>query len=593
MRTELEFASQRFAVFADQVLEPAAYPTVAPLDVAAYQCPTRIPYAEAIQQSYHPVELGWRWGPVWSTCWFHLTGRVPAEMAGQTVALRFSCGTEALLWEAGIPRQGLDVNHQARVLLPTAAGNEDVDLLIEAACNRRLGVTTFWWDEQEIRHRWAEPKPGRLTRCELAVYNDAAWRLWHTYNFARQLMLLYSDDVERGRRLRDGLQRALLHIDDQDVAASTPAAQQILADAIRGQAPASQTRCFAVGHAHIDTAWLWPIRETKRKCLRTFSTVLDLMERYPRFRFVCSQAQQYAWLEETSPELFEQVAARVRDGRWEAGGAMWIEPDCNVPSGESLVRQILYGTRYWRDKFGDHAPQRYLYLPDTFGFPASLPQIARLAGLETFITTKLSWNETNEFPHANFCWRGIDGSEILAHCTPGQDYNATTAPHELIRGEKNAARMDHARAGVWLQPFGHGDGGGGPTDWAIEFAQLAQNCEGLPRVELARVDDFCDELHAQYRTRQAAGHDWPVWDGELYLELHRGTFTTQSWIKQANRRAEWNLRVAEWLTFAGPAPLADDPDRRRTRAARRSLEAPAAQPVPRHATGNVNRRRLR
>jgi alpha-mannosidase len=234
---------------------------------------------------------------------------------------------------------------------------------------------------------------------------------------------------------------------------------------------------------------------------------------------------------------------------------MWIEPDCNILSGESLVRQLVHGIRWWQGKFGERGVQRYLYLPDTFGFPASLPQIAKLAGLDTFITTKLSWNETNEFPEANFRWRGIDGTEVLAHCCPGQDYNATTAPGELLRGEKNAARMDRSRAGVWLQPFGHGDGGGGPTDWAVEYARLAGDCEGLPQVVISRVDDFCEELHKRRREHEAQGWHWPVWDGELYLELHRGTFTTCAWLKRANRRAEQRLRLAELLSCAGPQNL--------------------------------------
>ncbi len=557
-RSELEFAAQRFAVFAEQVLEPAVYPVTAPLEVGALQCSEPLSYAEAIGRTYEPVEPGWRWGPAWATAWFRLTGRIPPEMAGQALALRFSSGTEALLWLEGVPHQGLDVNHQAAALFDSAPGGKPLELYVEAACNRRLGVTTFWWDEHEVRTRWQEPKPGRLGRCELAVYDHAAWRLLRTYGFTRELMLLFPDDAERGRRLCDTLQRATALINDADVPGSASAAQDLLERAIRENPTSSRTRCFAVGHAHIDTAWLWTVRETVRKCQRSFSTVLRLMERYPDFRFVCTQAQQYAWLEEESPELFNQIAARVTDGRWEPGGAMWIEPDCNIPSGESLMRQILHGTRWWRDKFGDDGAQRYLYLPDSFGFPASLPQIMKLAGLHTFITTKLSWNETNEFPEVNFCWRGIDGSEVLAHCAPGQDYNATTSPPELLRGEKNASRMDSSRAGVWLQPFGHGDGGGGPTDWAIEYARLAARCEGLPEVTLSRVDAFCDELQRRHRAQQAGGRNWPVWDGELYLELHRGTFTTCAWLKKANRRTEQRLRLAEWLTFAGPTRPSHD-----------------------------------
>jgi alpha-mannosidase len=225
------------------------------------------------------------------------------------------------------------------------------------------------------------------------------------------------------------------------------------------------------------------------------------------------------------------------------------------------VRQILYGTRYWRERFGEHGRQRHLYLPDTFGFPASLPQIIRLAGLDTFITTKLAWNDTNEFPYMNFRWCGLDGTEVLAHCTPGLDYNAANSPRELQHGEQNAARKDRARTGVWLQPFGFGDGGGGPTDWTIHNAELAESCEGLPRVTLSRLDSFCEELHRRREKLRVEDRDLPVWDGELYLEGHRGTYTTHGWLKRANRKAEVGLRVAEWLVSAGPAPATEVKER--------------------------------
>ena len=550
MRNELEAAAQRFAVFANQVLEPAVFGPGVLLHVGVLQTPEPIPYAEVRSGTYQPVEIGWRWGPVWSTAWFWLTGRVPAEMRGRPVALRFSSGTEALLWRDGVPHCGLDVNHDMTVLFDPAAGNEDIDLHIEAACNHPLGAAPFWWLEAEFNRRWAEAKPGRLERCEIATYDPAIWRLWRQFEFARQLMLLCPEDQRRAHELCAALQRAAEVIDDGDVAGTAAAASEVLVAALRGEGPPTHTTCYAVGHAHIDTAWLWTFRETQRKCLRTFATVLRLMEQYPDFRFLCSQAQQYAWVQERSPELFKQIAARVREGRWEAGGAMWVECDCNVPTGESLVRQILHGTRYWEQTFGERGRQRHLYLPDTFGFSAALPQLMALAGLDTFITNKLSWNDSNEFPYTTFRWRGLDGTEVLAHCTPGRDYNATNTPLELQRGEKECARKDRAGVGLWLQPFGYGDGGGGPTAGMIENAGLAQQCEGLPEVRLATADSFCDEL-----ARRCEGRALPVWDGELYLEYHRGTYTTQARLKRANRRAEQTLRAAEWLTWAGPAAL--------------------------------------
>jgi alpha-mannosidase len=320
-------------------------------------------------------------------------------------------------------------------------------------------------------------------------------------------------------------------------------------------APGSATRCIAVGHAHLDTAWLWPVRETRRKCLRSFTNVLRLMERFPDFRFLCSQAQQYAFVEEDAPEVFDQIARRVREGRWEPGGAMWVEPDANCPSGESLVRQILHGTRYWEDRFGPAGRQRFLFLPDTFGFPASLPQIIAAAGLDTFITNKLAWNPVNRYPDTSFRWRGIDGAEVNAHLTPGADYNAVNTPRELRRGESRHASTHIPGvegAARWLQPFGYGDGGGGPTDRSVAYAELAADCDGLPRVSLGRADQFCAALEADFQALRARGGSPPVWDGELYLDLHRGTLTTQAWLKRANRRAEELLALAEMVTVAAP-----------------------------------------
>ena len=554
MTSERASAAHRFSVFAEQVLVPAVFPHRAALSIAAYQCADPIPFEQAARATFVPVELGWRWGPVWSSAWFQLRGSVPSEMAGRCVVLRFSTETEALLYEQGLPRQGLDVNHESAVLFERAPGGAPVDVMVEAACNRPLGATTFFWDDKAEGQRWAEATPGRLALAELATFDRDVWVLWQTYDFATQLVRTCQHTDPRGRQLCEALDRVTNMIADWHVPKAAAEATAWLRNALTTPGQGTRTSCFAVGHAHIDTAWLWRVRETKRKCVRTFSTAQRLLETYPDFRFLCSQAQQYAWLEQSSPETFEQISGYVEEGRWEPGGAMWVEPDCNVPSGESLVRQILYGTRYWLKRFGARGAQRYVYLPDSFGFSAALPQIMRSAGLDTFITNKLSWNETNEFPHVSFRWRGIDGSEVLAHCTPGRDYNATMTPAELKRGEENTARLDKSGSGLWLQPFGYGDGGGGPTSGGVHFAQLAAACDGLPEVRFSRVDEFCAALHDRRVADTQAGRDWPVWDGELYLEFHRGTLTTQAWLKAANRRAELALRAAEWLYFAGPTP---------------------------------------
>ncbi len=561
METPLEFACRRFSKFALDVLQPAIWSEQTPLRVEAAQFPSAVSMDTAMAANFQPVQTGWVWGPAWSTCWFRVSGEIPRSLASRSVALRFSSGTEATLWFDGSPRQGFDRNRDAHMLDSSMRAGEPLRCHIEAACNHPFGTSTFWWDPAADRERWDSPTPGRLERCELAVFDPTVWRLHRLFEFTRQLVAELAKnqamDSPRAHELAAALTRAYQLVSDRNVAAGAADAIGIIESAIaRGAAP-SATRCIAVGHAHIDTAWLWPIRETRRKIIRSWSNVLRLMERFPSFNFLCSQAQQYAWLERDAPALFKQVAQRVKDNRWEPLGAMWIEPDCSCTGGESLVRQILHGTRWWRDKFGPEPRQRLLYLPDTFGFPATLPQIMTLAGIDTFITNKMSWNERNEFPFMTFHWRGLDGSAVLAHFTPGHDYNASNTPLELRRGEANCARKDRAMTNLWLQPFGFGDGGGGPTDWQIQNAIDAGACEGLPRVELGTTARFLDELHDRATHATALGQPLPTWDGELYLELHRGTFTSQAFIKRANRCAEQRLRIAEWLTFAGPHHLDD------------------------------------
>jgi len=574
MSNELHQTIRRLGVFFRDVVEPLAFKEAAPLNasvsvVTDWRGKPPSP-EEATRLEYTPVAQGFQWGPKWATAWFKVHGTVPQSMKGCPVELRFSTATEALLWGpiAGggfQPIQGLDVNRDSVQFLESAQGGERVEFFIEAACNHPFGVTGFDWDDEEVHARWKSAAPGRFDRCELAVPSPEGWELRQLFGFALGLLKELPPDGARTGDLLAGLRTASesLSGDTPDIAKVTSALKRLLARPAAGSA----TLCHAVGHAHLDTAWLWPIRETKRKCLRTFSNQLRLMERFPGYKFLCSQAIHYAWVEENSPALFEQIKARVLEGRWEPGGGMWIEPDSNCVSGESLIRQIVHGTGYWTERFGEHGKQSFLYLPDTFGFSGALPQIMKLSGLRTFITNKLHWNATNAFPHTNFVWRGIDGSEVLAHNTPGKDYNATNTPRELVRGEKTHCNKDLAYTtdsqfvpARWLQPFGYGDGGGGPTDWSIRFAEFSENCDGLPRVTLTRADEFCEALHADRKHLQSLGRDFPVSSGELYLELHRGTLTTQAWIKQANCDAEESLKIAELLSFVpGPSgkPAAD------------------------------------
>ena len=293
-----------------------------------------------------------------------------------------------------------------------------------------------------------------------------------------------------------------------------------------------------VGHAHIDTAWLWPVRETKRKCSRTFSTVLRYMEQYPEYHFSCSQPVQYDWMKTHYPEIYKDIKKRVKEGRWEACGAPWVEPDCNVPSGESLVRQFLLGNRFYRQEFGLHS--RTAWLPDAFGYCWSLPQIMRKAQVDAFVTTKIDWSAYTQHPYNYFLWEGPDGTSIRA-VMPPLSYNGTPAPKDLIAQWDQFKQKEKVNELPFC--FGWGDGGGGPTWEMLEHGKRLGNVMGVPRCSFGRVQDCVDRM-----AEQCAAEALPVWNGELYLELHRGCQTSQARTKRNNRKCEMALRDAEWLS---------------------------------------------
>ena len=296
-------------------------------------------------------------------------------------------------------------------------------------------------------------------------------------------------------------------------------------------------RIALTGHAHLDLAWLWPVSETLRKGRRTFASVLSLMERYDDFVFNQSSAQLYEWIEAEAPEIFERVRKRVEEGRWEPVGGSWVESDCQIPSGESMVRQMLYGQRYFEEKFGHRS--RVAWLPDAFGFSPALPQLFKGAGMEGFFTYKLNWSETNEFPYDLYEWEGIDGSTVVAHDfdNPGQDYNGNITPRDIFGTWRNFEGKRHHPESLFS--FGWGDGGGGPSEQMLENYSRLKSFPAMPRLRMAHVDGFFESLPRK---------GLPRWTGELYLELHRGTLTTQARVKKLNREAEHRLFEAEALS---------------------------------------------
>jgi alpha-mannosidase len=440
-------------------------------------------YDEAIAGPFEPFHVGDLWGPPWSTTWFHVRGRVPEEWQGKRVIARFDLGffaptgftCEALAWKDGRPWRGVDPNHS---WLPIEG--REVDFYLEAAANPSATVSG--------------PGPA-LSMIELRESPEPIFQLRHAE-------LLLSEPRPRAQELLD----------------------------LGGH------QVTAVGHAHIDTAWLWPLREARRKCARSWSTQVQLLDAHADYVFACSQPAQYVWVKETYPALYARIKAMAAAGRWEPVGGMWVEADCNLPSGEALVRQFLHGQRFLRQEFGRET--RILWLPDVFGYPGNLPQLMKDSGCDFFLTQKLSWNDTNKPEHHTFWWEGIDGTRVFTHFPPADTYNGNFTAEELQGSVRRFQDAAHSNRSLYL--FGFGDGGGGPTEEMIESAHAL----GVP---MGLATEFFERAMAE-------ATDPATVRGELYFEYHRGTFTSQARTKALNRRAQQALREAEmWSVAAGAA----------------------------------------
>jgi alpha-mannosidase len=401
---------------------------------------------------------------------------------------------------------------------------ERVDLWADAGCNDLFGKY---------------PDSGTVKRAEIAVVRDDIRALRWDVEVLTDLLGVLPATSTRYAKVVEALVQAGALLDRFDEA-EVAQARKVLAVELGRRAADSGLTLSAVGHAHIDLAWLWPLRETRRKTARTFATALANLDEYPDFVFGASQPQQFQWIREDHPGLWDRIRARVAEGRWEAQGAMWVEPDTNLPSGESLVRQIIHGVRFFRTEFG--VTPRMLWLPDVFGYSGNLPQILRRAGIGWFMTTKLSWNKFNTFPHHSFRWTGIDGSTVLAHMAPEGTYNSSAAPRAAAAAEQkylDKALSDHA-----LLIFGIGDGGGGPGEEHLERLARMKDLSGLVPVRQEKAETFFERLEEEqdrlHRHR-----------GELYFEMHQGTYTSQAENKRWNRRMEEALGELEFVGVLG------------------------------------------
>jgi alpha-mannosidase len=531
---------------------PAVYSSSIPLTVHAWDAPGEpVSCDEAMRGDYRPFTIGDHWSRPWGTTWFRFSVDVPPTMVGANLEAVIDLGfhpdaagfqSEGLVWMDGRPLQGI---HPRRTGLPLPkVGPGPLEFYVEAASNpafpgyrpSALGSLATAGDRPLYRLRQAALAVRDDTTLALLLDGDILLGL------ARALPV---DDPRRIRVLR-GLETAFNVLDLGDVATTAAAARRLLQPVLGLTARAGTHRVVAVGHAHIDSAWLWPIRETKRKCARTFASAVRLMDDYPDYHFTCSQAAQYDWIERDHPTLFQAIRDKVAAGQWHPVGGMWVEPDMNLPSGESIVRQLVIGQRYFESRFGMRST--VIWVPDVFGYPATLPQIFQQGGCSRFVTQKLSWNKQNVFPHSTFWWEGLDGSRLLTHFPPVDTYNAEIVSAEVLHAERNF--KEHGWSSWSLMPFGHGNGGGGPTREMIERARRMADLDGVSRISVGTAEEFFGRVEAEV----TAGAPVPVWTGELYFEMHRGTLTSQSATKVGNRLCERLFREAElWCVAAGGA----------------------------------------
>ena len=545
---QLDFYEDRLRVFL-QTLQDASCEAKIPLDGFLYKpCDYKVGNAlPEIDSSFREFGRFERWGgEADAHAWFYKHLVIPQAFLGRNVELCIS--TQIDDWDAVNPQfivyvdgrlaQGLDVNHR-EVFLDNAKAEYDIYV-----------------------YAYSGKFPNHLEfNAALCVFDEEMRKLYYSLCVPFETTLLLEPTEKDYIDIKTYIERAIRLVDlreprSRESRASVQAAQRFLDTEFYGKfCRDSGVNAICIGHTHIDVAWLWTLRQTREKVLRSFSTVLTLMKKYPEYKFMSSQAQLYEFLKEEAPELYSEVKEMVRQGRWEVEGTMWVEADCNLSSGESLVRQILYGKRFFREEFGVDC--KVLWLPDVFGYSAALPQILRKSGVDSFVTSKIGWNETNRMPYDTFWWQGIDGTDIFTYFMTAQNkrrgklpttnstYNAILNPAQLM-GAYDRYQQKAINNEVMIT-FGYGDGGGGPTRKDLEYYQILQS--GVTAVPKAKME-FAGSMLSRLRARAEQEPNTPRWQGELYLEYHRGTYTSQAKNKRWNRKSEFLFEQAETAALA-------------------------------------------
>ncbi|MFJ5759096.1 alpha-mannosidase [Neobacillus sp. NPDC093182] len=452
-------------------------------------------------------------------------------------------GFESLLFVNGKPYQGVDSNHE-EVLFDEQTANGPMRLDFRLWSGLEGGGVPV---DNEFK----------LEMAKIGWLDKRVDNLYYTLLAAYEVLMETSEAESAYTILKQVISDALQLISwtepgSHEFYESCYAAEENLTKALQSINKSSDITVYTVGHTHIDVAWLWRLRNTREKSARSFSTVLHLMKQFPEYLFLQTQPQLYDYIKTDYPDIYEQMKARIAEGKWEAGGAMWLEADCNIPSGESLVRQILHGKAFFKEEFGVDC--EYLWLPDVFGYSWALPQILKKSGIKTMMTTKISWNQYNRMPHDTFYWKGIDGSEILTHfITTPEPWNSADSWFYTYNGFITAKTVKGAWTGYrdkdlskdLLLSYGYGDGGGGVNRHMLEMRSRLDKMPGMPNVKTSTAGEFFEKLHQNVEESNGYIHKW---DGELYLEYHRGTYTSQAFMKKTNRKLELLYRRVEFLS---------------------------------------------
>lgn len=531
MLKHTELTIKRVEQFIKRELEGHIHPDSEPLEVE--WCPVpHFTQRDAEAGPWQKVETGHRYGPAYKVFWFRVSGTVPRRFAGQAIGLRADVGGERTVWKGNSPWRGLDLEHH---VLPLGVCGDT----IKPGSRQTYYVQAYSRNPQCRVHGRELPREALVEESKgasLVVVDEELKALFYDAAFGLNLVLGLDEREPTYHTVLRAL-NAVCNLCDSADAESVRRCRKILANAFGSLTGEQKHTVIPVGHAHLDTAWLWPLEITHLKMAHTTANQLAFTEEYPDYVFVHSQASQYEWLEQEYPVLFKRVQEAMGKGQWEPVGSMWVEADCNLSGGEALVRQFLYGRRYFREKLGYNTED--MWLPDVFGYSAALPQILAKFNIKYFLTQKISWNQINKFPHNTFLWQGIDGTKIWSHFPPADTYCGNCTPKEILESVRK--HRDHARSDYSLYVYGFGDGGGGPTEQHIEFIKRARLSPALPDVQLGRKAlDF-------FREAKARSRDLPTWSGELYFELHRGTYTSQAAAKKGNRVSEFLMRDAELL----------------------------------------------